>query len=251
MADWSLVPVVFFLPLFPFSMGFNLLFSWADRAWQRGLLVLLWPQLGLGLLALMPVPVPDWVMAWAVLTSALYAFRALALRDVGLWIGFLASSAWSLLWLAADNVDAGLTLHVHALAFSAPLLLLVLLADALERRVGAAYTGLLGGLAQSLPRFSVVLIFAVLAATATPLFPTFFTMLAIIVGRIGEAPVQAVALTVVWLLWSWGAIRLLQGLLVGPGEATSPDLSLRTTSVYVGALCGLVVAGLYMAGGVV
>ena len=74
----------------------------------------------------------------------------------------------------------------------------------LERQFGAAYIGLYGGLAQRMPRFSGVLVISVLAASATPLFPTFFAMLyTVIVSQ----PLPAVGLTVVWLIWSWAAAR--------------------------------------------
>ena len=67
--------------------------------------------------------------------------------------------------------------HLYALGFSAPLVLLALLSAGLEKRFGAAYTDLYGGLAQSIPRFSGVLVVVILAAIATPLFPGFFILL--------------------------------------------------------------------------
>ena len=236
-----------FLPLFPLSMVFNRLFNRVRSAPLRGLVLLLWPQLGLSLIALAGPAVPAWLVGWALLSSALYAFRALALREVGAWSGFLATSAWGLLWIPAMvGTEAGL-LRAYALGFSAPLLLLVLLTSELERRFGAAYTDLYGGLAQTLPRLAGVLVVVVLAVIATPLFPGFFGMLAAIVAA---APATALGLAVVWLLWSWAGARLLQGLVVGPaGAVAAMDLSPIVTWAYALALGALIVAGVLLGGG--
>ena len=123
---------------------------------------------------------------------------------------------------------------------------MTLLAGVLERRFGAAYTGLYGGLAQSTPRFAGVLVVSVLAATATPLFPAFFTMLG---SLIVSQPVPAVTLAGVWLIWSWAAARLLQGLIVGAAEPSPQlDLSRATTWGYSLGLAVLVVAGMILTG---
>ncbi|MCP5436831.1 MAG: hypothetical protein H6960_01600 [Chromatiaceae bacterium] len=45
----TLALAALFLPLFPFSMVFNLLLSRVQRGWQRGLIILLWPHIGIGL----------------------------------------------------------------------------------------------------------------------------------------------------------------------------------------------------------
>src|SRR3569623_1433547 len=68
------------------------------------------------------------------------------------------------------------------------LVVLALLTGGLERRFGAAYTGLYGGLAQVLPRFSGVLVFVVLAVIATPVFPAFLAMLSTSVTAVPAAP---------------------------------------------------------------
>jgi hypothetical protein len=98
-----------------------------------------------------------------------------------------------------------------------------------------------------MPRLSGVLVISILAATATPLFPAFFAMLnALIVSQ----PAPAVVLTGVWLIWSWAAARLVQGLIVGPAEPSPElDLSLAITWAYAAALATLVVAGLILTGG--
>src|SRR3569623_847305 len=160
---------VFCLPLFPLSMGVNALFARLRHPLLRTAMLLIWPQVGVVALSLVTTPIPGWVLALAVTTSILYGVRALV------WIP------------AYDGADAA-TLHLYAAGFSVPLVLLALLTGGLERRFGAAYTGLYGGLAQVLPRFSGVLVFVVLAVIATPGFPTFFAMLSTIVTAVPAAP---------------------------------------------------------------
>jgi hypothetical protein len=97
-----------FLPLFPFGMLFNQLFARMSNARLRMGLLLLWPQLGgLALVSGGERP-PAWMLWWAVATAALYGLRSVALRDLGLWTGYMATSAWALLRpAAAFGVAAG------------------------------------------------------------------------------------------------------------------------------------------------
>jgi hypothetical protein len=238
-----------FLPLFPLSMAFNVLFNRVRNAPLRAMLLLVWPQLGLSLASATGVPHSAWFLSVPLFTSALYAFRAVGLREVGQWVGYLATSAWALLWIALFNHTDPQLIRLYALGFSVPLVLLTLLGARLERGFGAAYTGLHGGLAQMLPRMSGVLVGVVLAIVAVPLFPSFFTMLATVIATTPTAPFAALVVTGIWLLWSWAGVRLLQGLIVGPangGEA--PDLSMVSTWVYAAALIALLVGGLYVTG---
>jgi hypothetical protein len=212
----------------------------------RSVLLLAWPQAGLWALSTQTAEVPSWLLVWALATALLYAFRLLTMREIGRWTGFLGTSAWVLLWLPSYAGVPPSQLWTFAAGFSLPLVFLTLLARVLERHFGAAYTGLYGGLARRTPRFAGVLVISVLAATATPIFPTFFGMLhALIVAQ----PVPAVVLTGIWLIWSWAAARLLQGLIVGPAEP-SPELDLPITATwgYAVGLAGLVVAGLILTG---
>lgn len=246
MPTGSYLLIGLFLPLFPLSMGFNFVLGKSRSAPLRILLLLLWPQIGLTLLPMLDSPVPGWIVPLALFSAALYALRALALRDVGQWSGFLATSAWALLWIVYQGGMPILQLHLFALGFSVPLVLLTLLGAGLERRFGAAYTGLYGGLAESLPRFSAILVLVVLAIIATPLFPTFFIMLATVMQAATLMPLVAVGIALVWLLWSWAGARLLQGLIVGsPGDDEVIDLSRLTTGAYTLTLTLLVVSGLY------
>lgn len=237
-----------FLPLFPLSMPFNVLYTRFRTPFLRSLILLLWPQIGLAIVSAYDITVPAWVPAWSLATSLLYALRALVLREVGLWTSFVGTSAWALLWILLGNGITLLQLQLYALAVSVPLVLMTLLTAGLERRFGAAYLGLYGGLAESIPRFTWILVAVVLAIVATPLFPTFFAMLSMILRAIPTAPFVAIGVGAVWMLWSWAGARLLQGLLVGPANTPASDLSQPVLWLYVIVLGGLMVAGVFWSG---
>jgi NADH:ubiquinone oxidoreductase subunit 4 (subunit M) len=248
MAFIAYIVVGLSLPLFPLSMLFNILYGRTRNPLLRSLLLLIWPQIGVILVSHLGLSVPAWLITWSILTSLLYAFRMLALREVGLWTSFVAVSAWGLLWLLHAHGAEAAQLEIYSLGVSVPLILMACLTACLERRFGAAYLGLYGGLAQSIPRFSAVLVVVVLAVIATPLFPTFFAMLTLILKAIPAAPLEALGVAVVWLLWSWAGARLLQGLIVGPVRTMVPDMNYPTVWLYIGVLGGLLSAGVYWSG---
>ena len=235
-----------FLPLFPFSIVFNALFERFTQPLARSLLLLVWPLAGIYLAQGIDRQLPEWITIWALATAVLYAFRLLAVKDMGLWIGFLATSVWSLQWVGLNAGINGEQLYHSALGFSIPLVLLVLISKHIELRFGAAYADLYGGLAVTTPRLSGVLVFAVLAATATPVFPAFFTMLHTIVSA---TPGVMVSILLVWLLWSWASARLLHGLIVGPivGEKIQ-DIGTVSTWLYAVLLVVLAFIGIYLTG---
>lgn len=243
----TLIPVAVFLPLFPFSMAFNALFERFPHPLWRSAMLLGWPLIGIYLLPEEVQSLPGWITIWASATAILYGFRLIAIRDMGLWIGFLATSAWCLLWISIHAGMGGNRLYLSALGFSVPLVMLVIMAAHIETRFGAAYTGLYGGLAVTTPRLSGVLVFATLAAIATPVFPAFFIMLH---NLVGSAPGIVVAILVVWLLWTWAGARLIQGLIVGPeaGEQVR-DISRGLTWLYALLMVMLVLPGFYLIGG--
>lgn len=239
-----------FLPLFPFSMILNLLLKRIEPVGLQALLFLLWPLPGIGLLHVTGVDIPAWFASWGVLTALFYAARALALRDMVVWSGFMATSAWALTWVPAAFTDGPSQLLLFVLSFGAPLSLLAGLTGVLVSRFGAAYTGLYGGLTQKLPRLSLALILVVLAIVATPLFPAFVVMLDSTLDVIRPSPVIALAVVSVWLIWSWAGIRMLHGLVVGPaGEISAEDLGSSQTLLFLGTLGLLLVAGVMLLGG--
>jgi NADH:ubiquinone oxidoreductase subunit 4 (subunit M) len=232
-------------------MLFNVLYTRIRQPLLRAVLLLVWPQIGLAILFIYNVDVPGWLLIWSLLTSLLYALRSLALRELGLWTSFVGSSAWALLWFLFDNGTSTIQPQLFALGISVPLLLMTLLGVGLQRRFGAAYLGLYGGLAQSIPRFTGVLVMVVLAIIATPLFPTFFAMLSMIVKALPAAPLLAVGVGIVWLLWSWSGARLLQGLIVGTQNDSVADISLTNMWLTIIVLVGLVIMSVYCLGALI
>ncbi|MGB0722297.1 MAG: proton-conducting transporter membrane subunit [Gammaproteobacteria bacterium] len=239
-----------FLPLFPLSMIHGALFGRLRNRWLRALLLLLWPQVGVLILARSGADVPYEILVWALLTALFYAFRALALREAGLWIGFVSISSWAVLWLSAHAGASAQTLHLQAFGFSAPLALLALITGDVERRFGAAYTGLGTGLAQNAPRLATLWVVAMVAAMATPVFPGFFTLLGAVANGASTSLPTTLVVLCTWLLWTWSGARLIQGLVVGP-RASAPvaDLGTPATWAYALTLGALALAGIVTVGG--
>ena len=246
-ADLALLLVAgLFLPLFPLSIALNAALTRLRNPLARFALLLLWPQIGVVALQATQQAIPEWIVAWALLSSGFYALRLLTVRDLGLWAGFLAASALALTWSLADTGAGATDLGLFAFWFSLPAALLALLAGPLTRRFGAAYAGLYGGLANSLPRWSGLLVVTLLIAIATPPFPGFFAMLALLQGL--EWP-AAPGVMLIWLTWGWAATRLMQGFVFGAdrGEAVG-DLGRPATLAYLSALAAFLVAGFWLAG---
>lgn len=238
-----------FLPLFPMSMIFNAVNDRIRSAWLRAGLFIAWPLMGLIILKYSELSLHSWILPLALATSALYALRMLTLRDVNQWSGFLATSLWSLLWVAVMQENQALLLSSFALSMSLPLVLLAFLSAGLEKRYGAAYTGLYGGLARTIPRFSGVMVTVVVASIATPLFPTFFIMFDLIVETVSVTPYAALVMLLIWLLWSWAGTRLVQGLIVGrASDVKIADMAMTTIGLYVMVLLALIVSGVYLSG---
>ena len=240
----KLLIAALFLPLFPFSILLNGVLARMRNPLAKCMILLLWPQIGVLVLLAAKQPVPEGFAAWSLLSSAIYALRLLTVRDLGLWAGYLACSSLSLIWF---RHDAGVfDMSVSAFWLSLPAAMLLLIESSLARRFGAAYAGLYGGLAaSSMPRLSGMLVLTLLAAIATPPAPAFFTMLSLL-RRVGIAP----AVLVIWLLWGWAAIRLMQGFLTG-GNAreAAADIGKSGALLFAGFLGGIVFVGIYLAGG--
>lgn len=244
--ELKLLLIGLFLPLFPLSIGVNALLARMPNAWARAAMLLLWPQIGVFLVAEYIGDLPDWIKYWGLATAALYAFRMLAMREVNLWIGFLATSSWALLWTPAFKGLSLAELEVLALGFGLPLAIMAVMAGEIAKRFGAAYLGLYGGLAVAVPRLTGVLVTSLFAAIATPVFPAFFAVLHTLVI---SQPLPAILLVSIWGAWSWGAARLLQGLIVGPAELPYPqDLSVSMTWLMSLMLAGLALVGLLYTG---
>lgn len=235
------------LPLYPLNIVFTAALSRLRSPLARAALLLIVPQLAVAALVRGGAVAYDAALPWALATAGFYAFRLLSVRDLGLWANFLAMSGLALTWgLAAIGVEPD-RLHAFALAFSLPPALLMGLAGALEARFGAAYAGLPGGLAGVAPRLAGALVFTLLAAVATPLFPGFFAVIELLVG-LGTG--ARVAVLVIALLWSWAVTRALQGFVFGPPpEARVTDLSSAGSGALAVTLALFLIAGGWYFGG--
>ena len=244
MTDLSFLLIALFLPLFPLSIVFNAVFASFKQPLLRMLLLLGWPLIGIYLYKTLEPQVPDWLIIWALATALLYAFRLLAMREVGIWSGFFATSAWACLWLPLTYGDADTILYVFW--FGIPLLFMAQLIGGVEKRYGAAYSELYGGLARTIPRFSGVFVVTVLALVATPVFPAFLGMLNILVA---SQPLVAITLVVLWAMWSWAGMRLIQGMIVGdPTSDVIEDLPLIYAWGFGALMLLLIAAGFTLTG---
>ena len=250
-----------FLPLFPLNMAFHELFVRISNAHLRAALLLVWPLPGIAAVQHLSVsPLPAWLIGWALASAVLSAYRALALRDVAVWIAFLASSAWPILWPIVSTISgraepfgtgiAGVTMpYVLALAFSAPLVLLALLTGRIERQFGAAHTALKLQLADRAPRLAALFVAAILASVATPVSPNFFVLIKAVSNSAATVPAAAAAMLLVWLLWSWSGALILQAIVVGgPAPSKARDLNRGETWIYVLGFVVLAVAGVTLGG---
>ena len=249
MHEYSWIVAAFFLPLFPLGMVFNAIFQRIQFTALRVIILLIWPLPGIWILQTGTTLIPDWIIYWALFSAVLYGFRAVVIKDFGIWIGFLATSTWALIWIALVFGVEPDHLMMHALAFSLPLSLLTVLVAELERRYESAYTGVISGLAHAQPRLSGLFVIAMLAAIGSPLFPAFFSMLDTITHTMATLPAIVIGVVTVWLLWSWSGIRLLQDLLVGPAMPVShDDISYGVTMTYGSSLVVLLIGGFYLSG---
>jgi NADH:ubiquinone oxidoreductase subunit 4 (subunit M) len=134
-------------------------------------------------------------------------------------------------------------------AFSLPLVLLVQMTAEVESRYESAYAGIVSGIAEAQPRLGGVLVIVVLAVIGSPLFPAFFALLDSLMHAVRVLPVAAPGVVVVWMLWSWSGMQLLQQLLVGPAMVVhGSDMSRLMTAGYALSLSALLVAGIYLSG---
>lgn len=238
----------FFLPLFPLSIVFNVLLGrLKNHPVIRVVLLMIWPQIGVLLLVAAGLPLnSDFFVWWGLLSAVFYAWRLLTVRDLAHWVAMLATSAWALSWATAATPTDAHSLHAFVLWLSIAPALLELVSIALKRRFGAAYSGLVSGLARDLPRLSSLIVIVVLAAMALPVFPGFFALLQLLTHT---GLVLAIPVLLTWLLWSWAGTRLLDGLVFGPRSgAVAADLDLRLTWAASGLIGATILLNLIWTG---
>ncbi len=253
----AIVLIGFFLPLFPLSIAYNFLLGKITNPFLKIVLLIFWPILGFALFFWFELQIPSWVLVWAVFTALLYAYRLITQRDINTWAGFLATSIWSLFWIPLLALDVTqennfAELFSYLLGFGIPLALIILLANELKQRFGVAYTHLYNGLSTTMPRFSGLLIVCIFASIATPIFPNFFVMLKFLTLATSIAsPVVTIVLLVIWLLWSWAGIRIIQGLVIGSADEKyqAEDLHNGLAWSFIIILTLLAFAGLFISGG--
>lgn len=250
-----------FVPLYPLSIGANLLLKRQvdtdgsdplSRPEVKAALMLLLPLVGVGLMQL-GLSLADgdsaptaWFALWGGLTSLLYAFRLLSVRDGKIWIAQLYTSALALIWVGAAQEVAPL---LPALGLVLSLLPLSLLLAQLTQRFGIARVGLYPGLGVRMPVFSSVFVPAVLVAVAVPFSPAFFAIADLAFGGLGtNEPMTLVPVGLSWLLWTWAGINLLTGIVFGvPREdLVYADLSHRDAFRYGAAMLALALFGIVL-----
>lgn len=232
-----------FLPVFPFSSLFVYLIGHVPSTFLRAITFLGWPLIGLMLLSHVQ-HVPDWIQIWALATALLYAFRMLTTRELHLWNAYLGVSLFALLWLSkVETLIHWQNIITISLALAIPLALSNLLSTILKNRFGATYYGLYGGLQLNQPRLAGILTLVTLASIATPIFPGFFVLLGIIFNS--QLPF-AVGILFIWVLWSWAAILLIQGFMLGRKQCTPIPADMNPTEFYSFSLIAtlLIVVGL-------
>jgi hypothetical protein len=252
-----------FLPLYPLSIGANLLLKFQLGGERPGLLsnplfkavaILLMPLIGVALIQLglaladdpAPVLLTGSFAAWGGLTSILYAFRLLSVRDGKIWIAQLYTSAFALIWVGVAHQVPPL---LPALGFALSLLPLSLLLEQLTRRFGIARIGLYPGLGLRMPVFSSLFVAALLMAIAVPFSPGFFAIADLAFGGIGHNELMTlVPVSLSWLFWTWAGINLLSGIVFGtPREDLGyTDLSGPHALRYAAGMLALFVFGIVL-----
>lgn len=249
MQSYIWILAALFLPLFPLSMVFNGVYQRISMPLLRFMLIIAWPLPGVWILQNTNTQLPEWLIYWALATSLLYAFRAVAVKEMAMWSGFLGTSAWALCWIIFIAGHDANELVFHVLSFALPLAVMSLLVSEIVHRYESAYVGIVSGVAVAQPRLSGLIIMAMMAAIASPLFPGFFSMLKIITSQVMAYPLIAAGMLLIWLIWSWSGIRLLQELLVGPALPVKyRDISRARSITYGVLILLLVLSGLYLSG---
>ena len=255
-----------FLPLYPLSIGANLLLKrqigvdgtdLLSRPGAKAAAIILMPLVGVGLMQLGLALAADdaaylitLFAVWGGLTSLLYAFRLLSVRDGKIWIAQLYTSALALIWVGLAHRVPPL---LPALGLALSLMPLSFLLGQLTRRFGIARVGLYPGLGVRMPVFSSVFVPALLMAVAVPFSPAFFAIIDLAFGGLGTNELMTLApLSLSWLLWTWAGINLLTGIVFGtPREDLGyVDFDRRDALLYGFGMLALSLFGIVLVEGV-
>lgn len=241
-----LVIATMFLALFPFSVVFLTIFHRLSGA-VRAVLILLWPLPGAVALVASGTDLPNWLIAWAMLSALTHAWRGLGASDAREWLGLMAVSAWPLLFAGGHS---GGNAAFAAIALGVPLLSASLVVDSVERRFGAAHAALDLRLATEAPRLAGLFVVAVMSVAALPVSPSFFAMLSLLGGQMSGTVLTPLALLGVWFFWSWSGVRLIHAVVPGARRRTTrgSDLTARQAHLTYAALVAMGLAGLFTGG---
>jgi hypothetical protein len=246
------------LPLFPLSIGVNLLLQHAgdgplSKPLAQAALLLIMPLVGVGLIALGLALADGGASAlvtpfalWGGATSVFYAFRMLSARDWRIWLAQLYTSALALIWVGIGHEVPPL---LPALGLALPLLPLLFLFDSLARRFGIARVGLYPGLGLRMPHFSTLFVIAVLVAVAVPFSPGFFAIADLAFGGVGRNElVTLLPIGISWLLWTWAGINLLTGIVFGipRDDLRYRDLTPAAAAAQGTGMLALAIFGLFL-----
>lgn len=255
-----------FLPLYPLSIGANLLLKRQPPIGGpdplsgpsvKAAAILLMPvagvalvQLGLSLAGEAARVMATGFAVWGGLSSMLYAFRLLSVRDGKIWIAQLYCSALALVWI---GVPQGVPLLLPAVGLALSLLPLTVLLSYLTRRFGIARVGLYPGLSGRMPVFSVLFVAAVLVAVAVPFSPAFFAIADLAFGGVGANELITLApVSLSWLLWTWAGVNLIAGIVFGTprDDLVYVDLDRRAAVLHGVGMLLLSLFGIFLVEGV-
>ena len=247
MLDWLLL--AFFLPLFPLSSVFVLLFQRVKSSYLKALLLLVWPQVGLWLASNTTETLPEWIMLWGVATALLYGFRSLVIKELYHWIAFLSITSWSVFWVL---IATDISLELILLGVSLSLALLTLLGREIDHKQATVYTGVISGLAHGRPKLAGLITLSLLLIIGTPLAPNFFNYFALIGQQFAESTSITFMLVLIWFFVSWSGIRLYQQLMTGDySQMDEIDIGMNSAVAYTLVIMTIIGFGLFFGGALI
>ncbi len=184
-------------------------------------LALFLPILGLhgalGILPDLPSALMNVVSVFALIGALYGGIRAVVQTNIRHRLAYAALSFWSILWwyLASPGMEAA-TAMLYLCALGLIMQGLFVSVQLLEKRHGLLNLDQLGGLAQVMPRFGVLLSLLVAAGMGLPLFGSFTALLAMATSPATTLSWGFVLVLLAWLLSSWHFPLFMQRILMGP-----------------------------------
>jgi len=238
------------LPIFPLHGASIVLFGHLGGILPNFLALYL-PALGLtGILPLLshlPPELLEIISIFALLGAIYGGIRALVQTNLRHRLSYAALGFWSILWwyLAAGGEGNPAAIRYFC-AFSFVLQGFFMGVGLLERRHGKLHLDQLGGLAQGMPRFGVLLSLLCAAGIGLPLFGPFTALASMMTSSEVAFSWSFVVILFAWILVSWHFPLLMQHLLFGPSKADRPckDLGRSETLSLVLLVAMIVLLGI-------